>query len=386
MQRLRRHIAPIVLVMMVIATMLASCCRKPLYLAQRGNVSFTTAVIDIHLDFLWGEHWKEDLQYPWNEQEHGVLGYTEPWGIRSIVYLLDEEKRRTEYLTRNMSKEGGRVNIATKEHYDMLFYNNDTEYIILPTDGSTYYDATTRSNSRTSYTRTYDGYNQPDQLFGTLLNDIYISDDADDYEMEYSEDGSLLHVYRINATLRPYTLIYLYQVIVLNNNDKEGARITGAQGITANGLARGVSLFTRTTDTKAISLTQDDVNPMVTNQRVHLPGGHDTIGAIFAARMQTLWLPGITPILEVTRGGEVEPIDSTFVGVGLTLRSGYTYVMQKNVTEQMKERPGGGVITLVIDAAKEIPDTLINRPAPDDDGFNATVSQWGNGIEADFTI
>ena len=59
--------------------------------------------------------------------------------------------------------------------------------------------------------------------------------------------------------------------------------------------------------------------------------------------------------------------------------------MQKNVTEQMKERPGGGVITLVIDAAKEIPDTLINRPASDDD-FKATVNQWGNGIEADFTI
>lgn len=385
MQRLRRHIAPIVLVMMVIATMLASCCRKPLYLAQRGNVSFTTAVIDIHLDFLWGEHWKEDLQYPWNEQEHGVLGYTEPWGIRSIVYLLDEEKRRSEYLSRNMTKEGGRVNIATKEHYDMLFYNNDTEYIILTTDKSTYYDATTRSNTKASYTRSYDGHNQPDQLFGTLLSDIYISDDPQDYVMEYAEDGSMLQVYRIDATLSPYTLIYLYQIVLLNNNDEQGALVTGAEGITANGLARSVDLFTRATDTTVISLTQDDVKPIVANQWLHLPDGRDTIGDILAARIQTWGLPGITPIQEVTRGAGVEPADSTFVGVGLTLRSGYTYVMQKNVTEQMKERPGGGVITLVIDAAKEIPDTLINRPASDDD-FKATVNQWGNGIEADFTI
>lgn len=385
MQRLRRHIAPITLVMIFIATMVVGCHRKPLYLAQRGNVSFTTAVIDIHLDFLWGEHWEEDLQYPWNEQEHGVLGYTEPWGIRSIVYLLDEEKRRNEYLSRNMSKEGGRVNIVTKEYYDMLFYNNDTEYIILTTDKSTYYEATTRSNTKASYTRSYDGHNQPDQLFGTLLSDVYISDDPEDYVMEYAEDGSMLQVYRIDATLSPYTLIYLYQIIILNNNDAEGARVTGAEGITANGLASSVDLFTRATDTTVISLTQNDVKPIVANQWLHLPDGHDTIGDIFAARIQTWGLPGITPIQEVTRGAGVEPADSTFVGVGLTLRSGYTYVMQKNVTEQMKERPGGGVITLVIDAAKEIPDTLINRPAPDD-GFGASVSAWGNSIEADFTI
>ena len=385
MQRLRRHIAPITLVMIFIATMVVGCHRKPLYLAQRGNVSFTTAVIDIYLDFLWGEHWEKELQYPWKEEEHGVLGYTEPWGIRSIVYLLDEEKRRSEYLSRNMTKEGGRVSIATKEHYDMLFYNNDTEYIILTTDKSTYYDATTRGNTKAAYTRSYDGHNQPDQLFGTLLSDVYISDDPQDYVMEYAEDGSMLQVYRIDATLSPYTLIYLYQIIVLNNNDAEGARVTGAEGITANGLARSVDLFTRTTDTTAISLTQNDVKPIVANQSLRLPDGRDTIGDILAARIQTWGLPGITPIQEVTRGTGVEPTDSTFVGVGLTLRSGYTYVMQKNVTDQMKERPGGGVITLVIDAGKEIPDTLINNPAPND-GFGATVNSWANSIEADFTI
>lgn len=385
MQRLRRHIAPITLVMIFIATMVVGCHRKPLYLAQRGNVSFTTAVIDIYLDFLWGEHWEKELQYPWKEEEHGVLGYTEPWGIRSIVYLLDEEKRRSEYLSRNMSKEGGRVNIVTKEYYDMLFYNNDTEYIILTTDKSTYYEATTRSNTKASYTRSYDGHNQPDQLFGTLLSDVYISDDPEDYVMEYAEDGSMLQVYRIDATLSPYTLIYLYQIIILNNNDAEGARVTGAEGITANGLASSVDLFTRATDTTVISLTQNDVKPIVANQWLHLPDGRDTIGDIFAARIQTWGLPGITPIQEVTRGAGVEPADSTFVGVGLTLRSGYTYVMQKNVTEQMKERPGGGVITLVIDAAKEIPDTLIYNSAPND-GFGASVNAWGNGIEADFTI
>lgn len=370
---------------MIILSTATSCHRKPLYLAQRGNVSLATAIFDIHLDFLWGEHWKNDLQYPWDESQHGTLGYTEPRGVRTVVYLLDEEKQRSEYLTRNMSKEGGRVNLAPKENYDMLFYNNDTEYILFNSDGTTYYNATTRSNTKASYTRSYDGYNQPDQLFGTLHSDIYVSDDPQEYVVEYAEDGSLLYVYRIEATLRPYTFIYLYQIILLNNQDDQGSKVTGAEGITANGLARSVNLFTRTTDTTSISITQNDVKPMVVNHPLQLPEGKDTIGDIFAARLQTWGLPSTTPIEEVTRGASIEPADSTFVGVGLTLRSGYTYVMQKNVTEQMRLRPAGGVITLVIDAAKEIPDSLINKPVTDG-GFGASVNQWDNGINADFTI
>lgn len=384
MKLISRHIAPIVILVLLLST-IVSCHRKPLYLAQRGNVSFTTAVFDIHLDFLWGEHWKDDLQYPWDESQHGKLGYTEPRGVRSIIYTLDEQYNRSVYLSRNMSNEGGRVNLATKENYDMLFYNNDTEYILFDSDGSTYYDATTRSSTKASYTRSANGHNQPDQLFGTLLSEVYVSDDPGDYVMEYAEDGSVLYVYRIEATLRPYTFIYLYQIIVLNNNDENGARITGAEGITANGLARSVSLFTRKTDTAAISLTQDEVQPLVANLPLRLPDGRDTIGDIFAARLQTWGLPGITPIQEVSRGTGVGDVDSTFVGVGLKLRSGYTYVMQKNVTEQMRSRPGGGVVTLVIDAAKEIPDTLINKPVTDG-GFGASVNQWDNGINADFTI
>lgn len=385
MKLISRHIAPIVILVLLLSTII-SCHRKPLYLAQRGNVSFTTAVFDIHLDFLWGEHWKDDLQYPWDESQHGKLGYTEPRGVRSIIYTLDEQYNRSVYLSRNMSNEGGRVNLATKENYDMLFYNNDTEYILFDSDNSTYYNATTRSSTKASYTRAANGHNQPDQLFGTLLSEVYVSDDPGDYVMEYAEDGSVLYVYRIEATLRPYTFIYLYQIIVLNNNDENGARITGAEGITANGLARSVSLFTRKTDTAAISLTQDEVQPLVANLPLRLPDGRDTIGDIFAARLQTWGLPGITPIQEVSRGTGVGDVDSTFVGVGLKLRSGYTYVMQKNVTEQMRSRPGGGVVTLVIDATKEIPDSLINQPRPDDGGFKATVNQWDNGINADFTI
>ena len=54
MRMSRRHIAPIAVVMIFIAMMLVGCHRKPLYLAQRGNMSLGTAAIELDLDILWG--------------------------------------------------------------------------------------------------------------------------------------------------------------------------------------------------------------------------------------------------------------------------------------------------------------------------------------------
>ena len=148
MQRLRRHIAPIVLVMTFIATVIAGCQRKPLYLAQRGTLDVDVSVYDIQLDMLWGIDWKAEWQYLWDESLYGPIGYTEPAGVRANVYSLNEAHERTKYTTRNFNAQGGRVSLSTKSMYDMIFYNNDTEYILFSTDESTYYYATTRSNTK----------------------------------------------------------------------------------------------------------------------------------------------------------------------------------------------------------------------------------------------
>ena len=119
---------------------------------------------------------------------------------------------------------------------------------------------------------------------------------------------------------------------------------------------------------------------------LNLPDGTQEKGDIMAARIQTWGLPGIKPIVEVTRGEGVDPADSTYVLIYPVLGNGASIQpIQKNVTEQIKHRPGGGVITLVIDATKEIPDSLIYLPTPDG-GFDATVNDWDNEIHADMTI
>ena len=371
----------------ILATVLAGCQRKPLYLAQRGTLDVDVSVYEIQLDLLWGIEWKTEWQYLWDESLYGPIGYTEPAGVRANVYAINEaNNERSKYTTRNFNPEGGRVSLTTKALYDMMFYNNDTEYILFATDEATYYYATTRSNTRTPYTRSYSHYNQPDQLFGTFIRELYVSDDPDDYTIEFDRENNPIYVYKISAELTPHTFIYLCQVMLLNNLDDKGQRITGAEGITASGLAGGVDLFTRITDSlNLVSITQDDVKPLLLDRDLRLPDGSTAVGDIFAARIMTWGLPGIDPLEEIRSRREVSPQDSIRLGIGLKLRNGAVYPVEYNVTEQMKRRPAGGVITVVIDAAA-IPDSIIGSKPQAGGGFDASVDNWQNEIESNITI
>lgn len=387
MKLFNRHIAPLALVMMIFMTAFTGCERKPLYLAQRGTLNVDVSVYNIQLDLLWGVDWKTEWQYMWDESLHGPLGYSEPSGVRANVFSLTESNERFKYTTRNLPKSGGRVNLTTRQSYDMVFFNNDTEYILFYSDDANdYLYATTRSNSKTAYTRAYAHYNQPDQLFGTFLHDLYVTDDPDAYTIHYDANGYPYYLYNITASLTPYTFIYLCQVMLLNNNDEEGKRIIGCNGISADGLAGGVDLFTRVTDSlNLVAITQEDVKPIQANRPLRLPDGTQTEGDIFAARIMTWGIPGIDPLEKIMARTEVQPQDSIEVGIGLTLRNGNVYSIQRNITELIKRKPAGGIITIVIDTA-EIPDSIIGEKPKPGGGFDASVDNWENEIEADIII
>lgn len=386
MNNRRRHIAPWMFAALLLASIFAGCERKDLYLAQRGTLSIDVSVYDIQLDLMWGVDWKTKWQYRWDESLFGPIGYTEPTGVRANVYAINQINQRVKYTTRNLPKTGGQVSLTTNSTYDMVFYNNDTEYILFATDDSTYYYATTRGNSRAPYTRSYDNYNQPDQLFGTYLHDLYVTDDPDAYEIEEITDGSIIYVFNVDATLDPYTYIYLCQVMILNNKDEMGLRIQGAEGLTISGLAGGVDLFTRTTDsTHIVAITQDDIKPLQEDRRLTLPDGTTIEGDIFAARIMTWGVPGVDPLERSRTRVPIPSKDSTNIAVGLKLRNGTVYSVEQNITEQIKQNPAGGIITVVIDAA-EIPDSIIGGKPKPGGGFDASVDNWENEIEADIII
>lgn len=376
------------------------CERKELWLRTNG-IEFSIAIYDIRLELLWGVDWESQWQYDWDEDLFGYVGYSEPDWIRAIIYNHDiTNDTRTPHISRNFARKGGRVNLNGGSWYDMLFYNSDTEYILFNQDANlTNYVATTRSANFQAYTRgaikaqefiedipTYTEYNQPDELFGAFLENMLVSEDPEDYEIEYDANGQKTYVYNVNAELRPYSFIYLVQVMVINNTDSLGYRVKAGKGMTMTGLAGGVELYSRKTWNNVVSITTEDVKPIQRDKSLKTPDGERIQGDIFAARLLTWGLPSIEPLREATRG-ETEVNSPNYLGVGIITRSGASLNMTYDITEQMHEHPAGGVITVVIDAA-QIDDKYMDKPVSPTGGggFNASVEQWANEYEASVTI
>ena len=396
----------IILVFAMVLLFGNSCERKNLYL-RVDQTEISVEMYDVRLDLLWGIDWETEWQYTWNESvsDFGTIGYTKPELIKGTIYNVDGNSgKRYSSFFKIFDSNGGRVSLTAGSVYDMLFYNFGTEYTsFYQSDDYETYTASTRTSSQTSWirtraesensempdtTKTYIDYNQPDELFGSLATNLAISEDPSTYEKEYDEYGNVSYIYKVDAALRPYSFVYMFQIVILNNDsDGKGNIITGAKGITVTGLSQGVDLFTRRTFNNTISISTDDVKPLQNHEDVRMEDGTAVENAdILATRVLTWGLPGIVPI-ETTKAGTKAPeYDPNFIGIGLTLRNGYTWSPTKDITEQMHEKPAGGVITIYIDA-NDIPDELREKkPQSTGGGFNANVEDWANEINAEVVI
>ena len=383
----------------------SACQRKELYL-RVDKTQISVELYDISLDIIWSLDWRAEWQYDWHETatEFGLIGYTKPELIKGTIYNVDKatNKRFSSFFTIFDSK-GGRLSLTSGSRYDMMFYNFGTEWTsFYQSDDFEVYTASTRMSSQSSWIRTraesetsqmpdttkkYIDYNQPDELFGTLVTGLEINEDPSCYEKEYDEDGNITYIYRVDAALRPYSFIYLYQIIILNNADDKGNRITGARGVTVTGLSQGVDLFTRKTFNNTISITSEDVKPMQNHENVTLNNGEKIDNAdIMACRMLTWGLPGIDPLSTTKAGTRAEEKDQNYIGIGLTLRNGYTYTVTRDITDAMHAKTAGGVITIVIDA-NDVPQELLDQKQQQGGGgFNASVEDWANEVNAEVTI
>jgi len=396
----------IILVFAMVLLFGNSCERKDLYLRVNG-IDISVEMYDVRLDLLWGIDWETEWQYTWNESatDFGTIGYTKPELIKGTIFNVDHNTgKRYSSFFKIFDSNGGRVSLTAGSTYDMLFYNFGTEYTsFYQSEDFETYTASTRMSTLASFirtrgesessdmpdsTKTYQNYNQPDELFGSLAANLTISEDPSSYEKEYDEYGNICYIYKVDAALRPYSFIYLFQVVITNNNlDGKGNYVTGASGFTISGLSQGVDLFTRKTFNNTIAVSTDEVKPLQNHDDVRLADGTIIDNAdIFAARVLTWGLPGIVPIETTKAGTKAVELDENFIGIGLTLRNGFTHNITKDITDQMHEKPAGGVITIYIDGS-EIPQEVIDqRPQSTGGGFNANVEDWTNEINAEITI
>ncbi len=381
-----------------------SCERKDLFL-RVDMTDIRVEMYDIGLDLLWGVDWETEWQYSWNEtlSNFGTVGYTKPDLIKATIYSVDPYTgKRFNSFFKIFDSKGGRVSLTAGSTYDMMFYNFGTEYTsFIQSDDYESYTASTRMSNQSSWIRTrgesassempdttksYIDYNQPDEVFGTLVTDLEISEDPSGYEKEYDADGNITYIYKVDAALRPYTFIYLYQIVVLNNADEKGNRIVGSKGITVTGLSQGVEMFTRKTLNNTISISTDEVKPMQHHENVRIDENTTVESAdIMAARVLTWGLPGITPLDLTKAGTKAKEIDKNYIGIGLTLRNGVTYTVTRNITDEMHSKPTGGVITIYIDGSS-VPQELLDQKQQSGGGFNASVEDWANEVNAELVI
>lgn len=389
----------------------SACIRKDLYL-RVDTTQISIQMFDIGLNLLWNVDWKAEWWYDWDESNpaFGKIDYTKPELIKTTIYDVDSRtNKRYSSFYMLFDSTGGRIRLNSGSVYDMLFYNFGTEYInFYQSDDYEQYNAFTRTSNQTSYIRTraentfstmpestkpYAVYNEPDEFFGTLINGIEINEDPSNYHKEYDKDGNLVYVYRIEAELKPYSFIYLIQIVIENNQESaEKKRITGVNGLTITGLTQGVDLFSRKTFNNTISITSEDIKPIQKHKIPDPNSPADSISVdIVATRMLTWGLPGINPIAEMENrradaNYKVPELDKNYIGIGFTLRNGYSWNVTDAITDLMHEKPTGGVITIYIDASTIPQELLDKQPTTTGGGFNATVEDWSNEVEAEVSI
>lgn len=182
----------------------------------------------------WEQNWMEDFSCSYDELRPDVAD-----GIRVLVYP-DQGDRYNEY---NLEAEGGRLSMAEGMN-SLLFYNNDTEYIVFSDlDASAAASATTRTRTRATFTSTpahadERTINEPDMLYGTYV---------DEYEAQKTVEPVDLPL-----TMRP--LVYTYLVRYEFSHGLEYVAL--ARGALA-GMAENVYLQDGHTDEAAATVLYD---------------------------------------------------------------------------------------------------------------------------------
>ncbi len=327
-----------ILPLAVIALTLFASCDETIDndLEVEKSVRLSVSFKNPDLDLLWGEGWKTEWQYDWDSSDttYGLIGYSTPEIIKGTIYNLDANtgKRYSNFFKLFGLKDNS-ATLPAGGKYDMLLYNTDTENIIFQAsdDFESYTASVDTSHSSSSY------MNVSGELLGAMVTGVDLSKPSTD-SME------------IDVELNPYSIIYLIQVVILNNDDDQEMQAIGASGITITGLSQGVDLFTRKTFDKTILITTEDIKPLQNHANVRLEDGTVVENAdILAARMLTWGLPGINPMEPTKYGSKAVVVNQNFIGIEVTLRNGRPYTVSYEITEQLRNKPAGGVLTVCID-------------------------------------
>lgn len=339
------------------AALLCSCEHKELCLDHEDHaLSYA-----VELQFAYDQLWHEDYSYyndPMVEIDGGwVVDATErydqlmpelmpglPGGIRGVVFAPDGNRH-----TYNFPTTGGTLPLSRGEH-QMLFYNNDSEYIVInDDDAAAEITISTRSRNRSSY------HGSPFVDTGTRAENTVAAPDMlyFGYVDRYQANTASATPDTLTVKMRPLVCTY----VIVFNFDSGGEYVALARGALA-GMAGSVKLYNGETP-------DDDVATVLFDCEL--------LSEYAQAVVNTFGVPGYQ--LQSTTAytsSSATRADHTY-GLNLELRlvNGNIITYDFDVTDQVALQPQGGVIT--------IDGIVINKEdaTSSGSGFDVKVDGWG---------
>ncbi len=319
---------------------LCSCVHKPLCLLHEPHASGYKAAVTAEWELRWeypllSKAWEEDWDEDYFGMSYSSLNPSVPEGLRIVAYY-DE----TSY-NYNISPEGGTITLADHD-YSLLFYNNDTEYIVFNDVNSlAAASATTRTRTRASYggnsyyaavkSSTENTVNTPDNLWVNFI---------EQYTPIRSTEAEPLDVLMV-------PVVYSYLVRYEFTSGVEYVAL--ARGALA-GMAASVLLHDGSTSSEEATLLYDCSIESWGVQAV----------------VNSFGIPNYPVASSLTRTDNVYALN-----LEVRMLNGNYLTFEYDVTDQVAAQPHGGVI--VVDG---IEITAV-QGLSGSSGFGVSVTDWG---------
>lgn len=368
----------IMMLLLLALLALSSCYREPpLHLYDIDSPAVALPIVELSLDTYWdydgnlgiNYDWRAEWYYGWDDEDRSIFGeleYEEPTKFFLRRYYTGEVKEGTRIDKKNAYVSGR----TFRAPYDWGFWDilawNDVKTIdgvqSLQIEEKSSYDediiastGTTMYSSRYHAPRYQNSFYEPEQLFSACEKGVEINKNLDGFE--FDEDNNIW-VRKLNMYLEPLTYIYLPQIILHNNNGRID-QVTSNGNI--SGMARSADINTGFAGEDAIAVNFK--MRLKTNKDFKAGEKVDIVGG----RLMTFGICGQNAN-RITRADEENDTEHHYIDVQLQFNNGMDSIFVFDVTDQVRKRYKGGVITVELDM-----DTVPTPKRSGGSGFNAIV-------------